>query len=269
MLYKLGYIEVCHSKWLGQTVQSQSQNIMKDSIIDQLAPTGVLRAGINLSNFLLVSSNTPEKGPVGVSPDMAMALADKLGVDVKLITYKNPGDVADAATQNEWDIANIAAEAQRAKVINFSTAYCEIQATYLLPPNSLIRSVADVDRKGIRIAVKERAAYDLWLTENLTNATLVRAASMDDSFDLFQEQSLEVLAGLRPRLLCDAEKIPGSILMVDSFTAVQQSIGCQPGRAAAAQFVQEFVQESIASGLVESLIQKHNVKGKLSVANSS
>jgi len=240
---------------------------MTDIIVDQLAPTGVLRAGINMSNFLLVSSKTPDGDPAGVSPDMAKALADRLGVGLKLVSYKNPGDVVDAATENEWDIANIAAEAERAKSIRFSSAYCEIQATYLLPKESPINSIADVDKAGIRIAVKERAAYDLWLTDNLVNATLVRTATVDDSFDVFKEQSLDVLAGLRPRLLADAEKLPGSKLLLESFTAVQQSIGCQPGKEQAAQFVQDFVRESIASGFVQSLIERHNIVGKLSVAS--
>lgn len=242
---------------------------MNNLIVEQLAPTGVLRAGINMSNFLLVNSETAQGEPAGVSPDMAKALADILGVKLKLVVYKNPGDVADAAPRNEWDIANIAAEAERAKVINFSSAYCEIQATYLLPPNSPIRHLEEVDREGVRIAVKERAAYDLWLTENLRNATLVRARSMDESFELFQHQSLEVLAGLRPRLLDDAKKIPGSVLMDDSFTAVQQSIGCQPDRVDAAQFVQAFVRDSIESGFVASLIEQHGVVGQLSVASKS
>lgn len=242
---------------------------MNKEIIEQLAPSGVLRAGINLSNFLLVSDKTDSGEPVGVSPDMAKALADKLGVEVRLITYKNPGDVADAAVRNEWDIANVAAEPERAKTINFSSAYCEIQATYLLPADSPILRLADVDQRGVRIAVKERAAYDLWLTANLAHATLVRAPSMDESVEIFQQQSLDVLAGLRPRLLSDVERIPGATLMDDSFTAVQQSIGCQPGKSEAAEFIQAFVNESIASGFVDSLIRKHGVEGKLSVASIS
>lgn len=240
---------------------------MSKVILDQLAPTGVLRAGINMSNFLLVSGDASDGTLSGLSPDMAKALANKLGVDLELVPYKNPGDVADAACRNEWDIANIAAEAERAKIIRFSTAYCEIQATYLLPASSPIRSIADVDKAGVRIAVKERAAYDLWLTENLKHATLVRSASMEASFEDFKQNSLDVLAGLRPRLLTDTEKLPGSWLMEDSFTAVQQSIGCQPGNAEAAEFVQEFVKESIASGYVASLIEQHGVVGKLSVAS--
>lgn len=242
---------------------------MSDLLKKQLAPTGVLRAGINMANFLLVSSKTSNGEPAGVSPDIAQAIADELGVDLQLIPYKGPGEVADGAELKQWDIANIAAEAERAKTICFSPAYCEIQATYLLPANSSIEKLSDVDKPGVKIAVKERAAYDLWLTENLSNATLVRVPSMDASLQIFQQQSLDVLAGLRPRLLEDAKQIPGSRLLTESFTAVQQSIGCLPHQPEAAAFLKEFVAKSIDSGFVGSLIEKHAVTGKLSVATSS
>jgi len=221
-----------------------------------------------MSNFLLVNSQSTTGEPVGVSPDMAQAIADKLGVKLALLPYKGPGEVADGATTHQWDIANIASEAERAKTITFSPAYCEIQATYLLPAGSDIVAMEDVDKLGVRISVKQRAAYDLWLTQNLHNASLIRSASMDDSFNLFKDQSLEVLAGLRPRLLEDAKQLPGSKLMDESFTAVQQSIGCLPGKTEAAEFLSRFVADSIASGFVAELIEKHGVDGKLSVAPS-
>lgn len=240
--------------------------MMNDKVIKQLAPTGVLRAGINMSNFLLVNSKTAAGEPAGVSPDMAKAIADKLGVGLTLIPYNGPGDVADGAAKHEWDIANIAAEAERAKTISFSPAYSEIQATYLLPANSSITGISDVDKPGNRIAVKERAAYELWLTENVAHATLVRTKTMDDSFNAFTDQSLEVLAGLRPRLIEDAKKLPGSRLLNESFTSVQQSIGCIPGNADASAFLRKFVSDSLSSGFVDSLIEKHGVTGKLSSA---
>jgi len=239
---------------------------MSNKLKAQLAPTGVLRAGINMSNFLLVSSKSDTGEPAGVSPDMAQAIADELGVGLQLIPYKGPGEVADGAQTKQWDIANIAAEAERAKTITFSAAYCEIQATYLLPARSNIGSMQDVDKTGVRISVKQRSAYDLWLTQNLRNATLVRSASMDDSLNRFNDESLDVLAGLRPRLLEDAKALPGSKLMDESFTAVKQSIGCLPGQAEAAEFLNQFVAQAISSGLVSELIKKHGVMGKLSVA---
>ena len=119
-------------------------------VISELAPTGALRAAINMGNFLLVTGRTPSGDPTGVSPDMAAAIAARLGVPVKFVPYERPGQIADDAENGKWDIGNIGAEPQRAAVINFTAAYCEIEATYLVPAGSPIRSVAEVDQPGRR-----------------------------------------------------------------------------------------------------------------------
>lgn len=238
----------------------------RQQLLDTLVPQGVLRAGINMSNFLLVNQTDEAGQPNGVSPAMARALADELGVELKLIAYEGPGDVADAATRDEWDIANIALETERAKVIHFSPAYCEIQATYLTPPGSAITTMEQVDQPGHRIAVKARSAYDLWLTRHIKQASLMRASTLDESFELFRDEKLDVLAGLRPKLLQQQALMPGSRLFDDSFMAVQQCMGCQVDKPAAAEFVQDFVNRAKASGLVASLISKFDVEGRLSVA---
>lgn len=235
-------------------------------LIQQLAPRGVLRAGINMSNFLLVSQVENNGHVNGVSPQMAAAIAAELGVELELIQYKGPGDVADAAKTDAWDIANIAAEAERAQCISFSPAYCEIQATYLLPPGSPIKTLDDVDQPGIRIAVKERAAYDLWLKANLQHATLIRAPSLDDSFTRFKDEGLDVLAGLRPKLMEQQVLMPGSYLFDNCFTAVQQSIGCPKGKPLATAYLQDFINRAKQTGLVASLIDQFAMQGRLSVA---
>ena len=155
---------------------------MSDIILKQLAPKGYLRAAINMSNFLLVTGIDPNGDPEGVSPDMAKALANQLGVELKLIPFKRPGELADAILDDVWDIGNIANEAERAKSITFSSPYALIESTFLVRDSSNIQSLKDVDQKGIRIAVAERSAYDLWLTENIKNAELIRAKSIDESF---------------------------------------------------------------------------------------
>ncbi len=236
------------------------------ALLEQLAPTGVLRAAINMSNFLLVRGEDNNGLPFGVSPDMAKAIADKLGVGLKLIKYKGPGDIADDALTHSWDIANIAAEPERAKTIFFAPAYCEIQATYLLQANSVIKNIADVDKPGNRIVAKGRAAFELWLRDNLEYGEIVATSSHDESFKVFVDNDYEVLAGLRPRLLEDHASLPGSILMEESFTAIKQSIGCMPEKPHAQEFLTDFVHQAIQSGFVESRIRHHGVVAKLSVA---
>lgn len=238
---------------------------MTPEIRAQLAPTGVLRAGINMSNFLLVSSRGPNGEPQGVSPDMARAVARALGVSVHLVPFPKPGELADAVDTDQWDIGLIGAEPQRAEKIAFTAAYAEIEATYLVPAGSPITTLDQVDRPGIRIAVAGRSAYDLWLDRNIHHATLVRADGLDGAFDLFRTERLDVMAGLRPRLLTDIESLPGARILPGRFMAVQQAIGTRRANTAAAAFLAGFVEQAKAGGLVAELIAHHEVRG-LSVA---
>lgn len=234
--------------------------------VKDLAPTGVLRAAINLSNPLLVTGKAVNGDPQGVSPDMAHAIADELGVAVRYVTYPSPGELADAMARGEWDIGLIAVEPARAETIHFAPAYVEIEATYLVPPGSKLTAIEQVDSAGTRIAISARSAYDLYLTRTLRNAELVRAGGLGAAFDLFVKDKLDALAGLRPALLDDAKKMPGSMILPGQFTAVQQAIGTKPGNAAGAAFVHAFIEKAKASGLVAKLIGKHGVTGRLSVA---
>ena len=238
---------------------------MSQAVLSELAPTGVLRAAINMGNFLLVTGRTPSGDPDGVSPDMARAIAEKLGVPVKYVPFERPSGLADAAGTNVWDIGLIGAEPARAEKIAFTAAYVEIEATYLVPPGSPLQSIAEVDRAGIRIGVTAGSAYDLWLDRNIQHATLVRSNASRSAWQQFTEDKLEAYAGLRPGLLSDVQKLPGSRILDGQFTAVQQAIGTSKTNTAGAAFLRSFVEEAKASGFVASLIAKHHVKG-LSVA---
>ena len=238
---------------------------MSDKARAELAPTGILRAGINLSNFLLVTGRTADGDPVGVAPDVAKAIADSLGVPVKYVSFKSPGELADQAGKGVWDIGLIGAEPQRAAVMTFSAAYVEIEATYMVPPGSPLKSIADVDRKGVRIAVSARSAYGLWLENNIKNATLVPVSGLEGAFNKFLEEKFDALAGLRPGLLKDLEKHPELEILDGKFTAVQQAVGCNKPAAEGARYIADFVENAKKSGLVARLIEKHRVKG-LSVA---
>jgi polar amino acid transport system substrate-binding protein len=236
---------------------------MSPEIVAELAPTGTLRAGINLSNFLLVTGRTASGDPEGVSPGMARAVAERLGVPIRYVPFAKPGLLADAVDDNVWDIGLIGAEPQRAEKIAFTAAYAEIEATYLVPAGSKITAIDQVDRPGVRIAVTARAAYDLWLERNIKHATVLRVEG--GALAKFRDEGLEVLAGLRPGLLTDLDKVPGARILDGQFTAVQQAIGTRRRNSAAAAFLRDFVEEAKASGLVAGLIAQHDVRG-LSVA---
>jgi polar amino acid transport system substrate-binding protein len=228
----------------------------------QLAPTGKLRVGINHSNFLLVNPGSPMGAPKGIAPDLALELGRRVGLPVEFVSFDAAGKTADAIRDAKVvDAGFIASEAERASVIDFSSAYLELPATYLVPPGSPITSIDQVDREGVRVALSGRSAYDLYLSRTLKKAQIVRAEGIPASFRLFVDQKLEVLAGLKPGLLADAPKLPGSRLLEGQFTAVQQSIGVPKGRPAAAKYLREFVEDAKRSGLVRQLVEKHNVKG--------
>jgi polar amino acid transport system substrate-binding protein len=236
------------------------------SVVAELAPQGVLRAGINMSNFLLVTGRTPEGEPDGVSPDMARAIAAQLGVPVKLVPFPKPGPLADAVDDGLWNIGLIGAEPARAQKIAFTPAYCEIEATYLVPDGSPITTIAQVDRPNHRIAVTARSAYDLWLERNVKHAQLVRVENQAAAIERLIKDKLDALAGLRPGLVKDIEKVPGAQILDGQFTAVQQAVGTQRQNTAGTAFLRAFVEEAKASGLVAKLIERHGVAGRLSVA---
>src|SRR5215471_21742492 len=161
---------------------------MTDSIStlrSELVPTGTLRVALNMSNFLLTATDQVTGGPCGIAVDLGRELGQRLGVPVALLPYPNPGALADAAPTGVWDIGFLGAEPQRAHAIDFTAAYVEIEATYLVPPGSSLTRIAEVDRPGVRIAAPDRSAYELYLSRSLQHAELVRFQGADSTFEHF------------------------------------------------------------------------------------
>ncbi|MSQ60066.1 MAG: transporter substrate-binding domain-containing protein [Betaproteobacteria bacterium] len=227
----------------------------------ELAPNAKLRVGINYGNFLLVTNYVSGTEPRGVAPDLGRELARRLGVPIEFVVFDSAGKLAGAGKTGAWDVAFLGNEPQRAHEIAFTAAYLEIPVTFLVPAGSAIRTIADVDREGVRVAVARQSAYDLYLTRNLKHAQLVRTEGIDGSYDLFINEKLEVLAGLKPRLVTDAEKLPGSRVMEGQATSVKQSIGTLHGRETGSKYLREFAEDVKASGLVARLIAQYGVRG--------
>jgi polar amino acid transport system substrate-binding protein len=227
----------------------------------ELLPTGRFRVGINYGNFLLVTKDARSGEYRGIAVDLARELGRRLAVSIELVPFETAGKMADAVKAGAWDVAFLGNEPARANEIAFSPAYLEIEAGYLVPAGSPIRSIAEVDRDGVRIAVADKSAYDLYLSRSILHAKLLRTQGIDASYDLFVKDKLEALSGLKPRLLMDAAKLPGSRVLDGRFTAVQQSIGTPRAREAGARYLSEFVEEMKASGLVAGAIERHGVRG--------
>jgi polar amino acid transport system substrate-binding protein len=235
-----------------------------DVVKQQLAPTGILRAGINLSNFLLVSGTAADGTPQGISPDIANLVATTLGLPCELINFDRPGKLADAVNQGIWDIGNIAFEAERAQTLDFSHPYVVIEANFLVRHDDDFLTNQDVDRAGTRIAVSERSAYDLWLTDHFSQAQIIRASSIQAAHDLFLDKKVNVLASLKPKLLEEVANHSG-LRMMPPFTAVKQSIGLAKGKAESIAFINALIAQSIENGWIAAQLETHGMTRKLGI----
>ena len=238
---------------------------MIDDIIRKITPTGVLRIGVNMSNFLLVNSKDKLGVVDGVSPGIGKKLAKELNISFEIVQFANPGLLADAVNNNEWDIGNIASEKERGKTIDFSDPYVNIDANFLFREEDNFKNNNDIDQPGIKIAVFERSAYDLWLTENFKKAELIRVNSIEESHNLFKENKVNILAGLKPKLIDEMKKNNNYEMIQSPFTYIKQSIGIKKGNPEVLDFINKFISNKIKEGYIKSLLQQHNVQDKLSI----
>eukprot|EP00437_Effrenium_voratum_P042467 CAMPEP_0181470480 /NCGR_PEP_ID=MMETSP1110-20121109/38574_1 /TAXON_ID=174948 /ORGANISM="Symbiodinium sp., Strain CCMP421" /LENGTH=241 /DNA_ID=CAMNT_0023595455 /DNA_START=30 /DNA_END=752 /DNA_ORIENTATION=- len=219
-------------------------------VVKEMAPTGKLRVALNMRNELLVSGKSASGEPEGLAPSMGAAFAEKLGVPVEFVPYESADKLADDAKEDKWDVAMIGADPAR-KFIEFTAPYCQIEATYAVPTTSGLRTCAEVDKAGVRIAGCEGAAYVLWLERNLKNATLEKIKGHDATYEQFKETAMEAVAGLRPKLKKDGAKRPGTRLLPGKFMAVEQAAATKKGREQGFKLLSEFIEEAKKSGKVK------------------
>jgi polar amino acid transport system substrate-binding protein len=233
-----------------------------------LAPSGTLRAGVNYGNFILATRDPASGDSRGVAIDLTRELGRRLGVPVEIVPYDSVAAMVDAAGTGAWDIAYLGIDPAREDAIGFTAAYLEIEATYLVPPGSPIRALADVDREGVRVAAPARANYELFLSRHLQRAQLVRAPNAEAAFGLLAAGQADVLAGLRQALIGLLARLPGARVLDGRFMAVQQAVGVPRGRDAGLRYLRGVVEEAKASGLVAQAIERTGARG-VSVAPSA
>jgi polar amino acid transport system substrate-binding protein len=226
-----------------------------------LAPTGKIRAGINYGNFILATKDKTTGESRGVAVDLANELGRRLGVPVEIVAYDSVAALGDAAPTGAWDIAFLGSDPVREKIMSFSAAYVELDATYLVPAGSALRTAAEVDRPGLRVAAPARANYELYLQRNLKNAKLLSVPGNDAAFALLAEGKADALAGLTEALINFSGKLPGSRIVDGRFMAVQQSIAVPKGRDAGLAYLRSVVEDAKASGLVARALEKTRAKG--------
>ena len=226
------------------------------AVQSDLAPTGKLRAAINFGNPVLAQKDPATGEARGVSVDLARELGRRLGVPVELVTFDAAGKVFDALRTGSWDIAFLAIDPARAAEIVFTAPYVVIEGTYLVPADSPLRTIEDVDSEGVRVAVGNKSAYDLYLTRTLKRARLVRVPTSPEAIDVFLKDKLEAAAGVKQPLVQFAKTHPGVRVMDGRFMAIEQAMSTPKGREAGARYLREFVEEMKASGFVARGLEK-------------
>ena len=232
--------------------------------LNELAPTGILRAGMNLGNTLFTRQD--DSGQLhGVSVDLMAELAKRLGVPLEFVTFAQPGQVADASTKDTWDVAILAIEKTRAQTISFSPAMTAIEAGYVVHQNSVLLLTEHVDAKGVKIAAPEKAGYELFLTSSLKNASIVRTPNFAKSLEIFNQKNVDVLAGLKPNLIESMHMLKDAKLLEGKFMTVNHGFAVPLGREAANAYLKSFVKELISSGFISRSIETHQIKGLTSI----
>jgi polar amino acid transport system substrate-binding protein len=231
-------------------------------IVAALAPTDRLRASINLGNPILARRDPATGEAVGVSVDLARALAEHLGVGIVLLTFDAALKSVEAVKGGQADIGFFAIDPLRSDGIRFTAPYVLIEGAYLVRQNSALTNNAEVDRPGTRVMVGKGSAYDLYLTRELRAAQIVRAPTSPAVVDDFLSQNADVAAGVKQQLEADAARLGGVRLLPGRFMVIEQAMGLPANRGeAAAKALGAFVESAKASGFVARALQRHGIQG--------
>ncbi|MBL8320595.1 MAG: ABC transporter substrate-binding protein [Burkholderiaceae bacterium] len=231
-------------------------------VIQAFAPTGALRASINLGNPILAGTDPATGAARGVSVDLAREFAKRLGVPVELVVFDAAAKSVQAVTDEQADIGFFAIDPLRGAGIAFTAAYVLIEGCYLVRNDSPLQSNDEVDRAGRTVVVGKGSAYDLFLTRELKQATIVRSLTSPTVVDTFVEQRADVAAGVKQQLEGDAQRIGGLRLLPGRFMVIQQAMGVPKSRGAgAAACLSAFVEEMKASGFVAAALRRHGIEG--------
>jgi polar amino acid transport system substrate-binding protein len=229
-------------------------------IVNELAPSGSLRAAINFGNTVLAQKDPKTGEARGVSVDLARELAWRLNVPLDIVPYDAAGKVTADATKRVWDVAFFAIDPKRGEDVGYTAPYVIIDGGYAVPASSPIRSVEEVDRDGVRIAVSKGSAYDLYLSRNLKQARLVHASSPQNSFVMFEKERLAVLAGVKAALLDWAKDKPGYRVLDGRFMLIEQAMATQKDRDRSVEYLRKFVEEQKANGFVAAALARSGQK---------
>lgn len=232
------------------------------SLTSSLAPSGRLRAAINLGNPILAGRDARTGEAQGVSVDLARLLAYRLGVPLDLVVVDAAGKSVATVEGGEADVGFFAIDPVRGQNLAFTAPYVLIEGCYLVREDSPIRDNGEVDREGRVVVVGNGSAYDLFLTRELRHARIERAPTSPAVVDTFLAQRADVAAGVRQQLEADARRFGGLRLLDGRFMVIRQAMGLPKRRGTeAATFLAAFVESVKASGYVAEALARHGIEG--------
>jgi polar amino acid transport system substrate-binding protein len=231
-----------------------------DAVTRAIAPTGVLRASINVGNAVLAKIDPSTGEPVGVSVDLARALAQRLNVPLQLVVVKTAASSVDNLSRQVGDVGFFSVDPRRAQEISFTRPYVLIEGFYAVPAASQIVSNEQVDQPGRTVVVSNGSAYDLFLTRTLKNAHIIRVQSSPAVVPAFLDQKLDVAAGVKQQLEHDAGQFGGLRLLEQRFMVIRQAMGIATSRGPdAAAFLASFVEDMKSSGFVAASLSRNGI----------
>ncbi len=234
---------------------------MRAAVLADLAPTGTLRAVINLGNAVLASKDSASGELHGITVDLTRALAQRLAVPFTLLPVDTAAGAVAALASRAADIGFVAIDPARATQLSFTAAYLHIEGAYLVATASKFLHHTEMDRPGIRIAAARGSAYDLYLRRTLKHASLVYASTSQAVVDTFLAESLDAAAGVRQQLEADAHRVGTVRVLPERFMVIEQAMAVPNRRPVALAFVSEFIEAMKANSFVAQALARHRIDG--------
>jgi len=253
--------------FFSQLTFSQSSQAMKSidpPTLRSFAPSGTLRIGINLGNPVLASEDTATKKLSGISVDIANEIGKRTHLPVQLIPFQSAGATVDSIKNGDLDLVFVAIDPVRGADISYTPAYIQIEGAYMVKASSALKSNAEVDVAGTEIVVGKGSAYDLYLTREIKNATLLRAASSQAVIDDFMSGKGNVAAGVKQQLESDAKRYQGLRMLPGRFMVINQAMGipkARPDFEKTTIYLSELITQLKQSGFIANSMQRHQIQG--------
>jgi len=228
-----------------------------DPRVSDVVRAGKVRVGMFPPQY--IKSPTGELS--GWAIDLARALGTRLGVEAIPVLYPGPDKLLEALKAGEWDVGFLVNSPAWVEIVDFSRPFLQQDFTFLIPAGSSIKSAADVDRPGVRVAVVRGHGSTLALARILKNATAITAEDLQSAFELLRDGRADAFASTRPQVIEDSLRLPGSAVLEDRYGVNYSVLSVPKGNVARLSYVSEFLRDMKASGQMQRAIERSGWRG--------